>query len=180
MKGGAPRWALIAILLLGLAVPAAGIATAAPTQAAASRAALETDVLVQLNAIRSAHDLVPLRRSPALDAAAAQHTSEMLRLGYFDHDSADGMSFDRRIARYYPFTSRFHRWAVGENLVWASPDLDAAQALRLWMASPPHRRNILDPTWREIGIAAIHAAAAPGAFGGQSATAITTDFGLRS
>ena len=180
MKGGAPKRALIAILLLALGVPAAGVATAAPTQAAASRATLETDVLVQLNAIRSAHDLAPLRRSPGLDAAAAQHTAEMLHLGYFEHDSADGTSFNRRIARFYPFTSRFHRWAVGENIVWASPELDAAQALRLWMASPPHRRNILDPTWHEIGIAAIHAAAAPGVYGGHSATAITTDFGLRS
>jgi len=168
------------VLLLALAAPAASVATAAPSRVAASRATLEADVLVQLNAIRSAHGLVPLRRSPLLDAAASQHTAEMLQLGYFEHDSADGTSFDRRIARFYPFTPRFHRWAVGENLVWASPGLGAAEALRLWMASPPHRLNILDPAWREIGIAAVHSAAAPGVYGGLPATAITTDFGVRS
>jgi uncharacterized protein YkwD len=49
----------------------------------------------------------------------------------------------------------------------------------MWMASPEHRRNILDPTWREIGIAAVHAASAPGTYGGQPVTVITTDFGVR-
>ena len=46
------------------------------------------------------------------------------------------------------------------------------------MASPPHRKNILTPHWREIGISAMRLAAAPGVFGGQDATIITTDFGV--
>jgi uncharacterized protein YkwD len=179
MKGGASRAALVVIVVLGLAAPVAGIASAAPASQFSSRAALESDVFVQLNQIRTEHGLAPLRRSSALDSAAAQHTSEMLRLGYFDHDSADGTSFDRRIERFYPFGAPYHRWSVGENLVWGAPSLDAAQAVRLWMGSPPHRRNILDPTWREIGISAIHAASASGVYGGQPTTAITTDFGLR-
>ncbi len=171
---------LLLCLLVGLAFPAGSSASAARTQGAASMAVLENDVLVQLNAIRAAEGLVPLRLSPGLDAAAAQHTREMVRIGYFEHDSADGTSFDDRIARYYPFTSRFHRWAVGENLVWESPDLDATEALRLWMASPPHRHNILDPAWREIGIAAVHVPSSATVFGGGQVTVVTTDFGVRS
>src|SRR5262249_47591806 len=141
----------------------APVATAR-AQRTAHQTGLENDVLAQLNAIRVAHGLVALKLSPGLDAAATQHTREMVRLDYFAHDSADGTSFDDRIARYYPFSARFHNWAVGENLVWEEPDLDAPEALRLWMASPPHRRNILDPEWREIGIAAVHVTDAPSVF----------------
>jgi uncharacterized protein YkwD len=47
------------------------------------------------------------------------------------------------------------------------------------MASPEHRANILAPTWHEIGIAAVHVEAAPGAYHGQPVTILTTDFGVR-
>ncbi len=47
------------------------------------------------------------------------------------------------------------------------------------MASPPHRANILNPAWREIGISSITSADAPGTFGNRDATVITTDFGVR-
>jgi uncharacterized protein YkwD len=176
MKVAAPRAALLLCLVAALVAPAAS----ARAQRATHQTGLENDVLVQLNAIRVNHGLVPLKLSAGLDAAATQHTREMLRLDYFAHDSADGTSFDDRIARYYPFSARFHSWSVGENLVWEEPDLDAAEALRLWMASPPHRRNILDPQWREIGISAVHATDAPSVFGGEDVTVITTDFGTRS
>jgi uncharacterized protein YkwD len=176
MKAAAARSALLLFLAAALLAPVA----AARSTGAAHQTSLENDVLVQLNAIRTSHGLVPLKLSPGLDAAATQHTREMIRLDYFAHDSADGTSFDDRIARFYPFSSRFHSWSVGENLVWEEPDLDAGQALRLWMASPPHRHNILDPQWREIGVAALHVADAPSVFGGQDVTVITTDFGARA
>jgi uncharacterized protein YkwD len=47
------------------------------------------------------------------------------------------------------------------------------------MTSPPHRENILTREWREVGVAAVHFAAAPGAFGGRAATIVTADFGVR-
>ena len=179
MKAAAPRTALLFLLTAALAAVLAAPVATARTQRATHQTGLEQDVLVQLNGIRVAHGLVPLKLSPGLDAAATQHTREMIRLGYFAHDSADGTSFDTRIARYYPFLERFHSWSVGENLVWEEPDLDAAGALQLWMASPPHRHNILDPDWREIGIAALHVSNAPSVFGGEDVTVITTDFGVR-
>jgi uncharacterized protein YkwD len=115
----------------------------------------------------------------ALTAAAREHTQEMARRGSFAHNSADGSSFDKRILRYYPLSAGFRRWSIGENLVWGSA-LDAAEALRLWMASPEHRQNILTAEWREIGIAATQANSAPGTYSNGPATIITTDFGARS
>lgn len=47
------------------------------------------------------------------------------------------------------------------------------------MGSPEHRANLLSRDWREIGIAAVHTASAPGVYGGSAVTILTTDFGVR-
>ena len=96
--------------------------------------------------------------------------------GGFAHESHE--SFGRRIARYYP-SRGYGTWSIGENLVWASPGLDGSQALKIWMHSPPHRANLLNPAWREIGLGAVHVVAAPGAFHGLEVTLVTADFGAR-
>jgi uncharacterized protein YkwD len=135
-------------------------------------------VLQQLNRIRVEHGLVPLRLSRALGAAAAQHSREMSVDGYFEHASHDGTAFWQRIEHWYG-AGGYGFWSVGENLLWSSPDVDPAAALQLWMNSPEHRANILAPRWREIGVAAVHVATAPGAYRGLQVTIITTDFGVR-
>lgn len=167
-------------VLLGLVV---AIAVAAPAAAGvthrhAAMQGLETGVLDEINATREAHGLVALRLSPALTAAARQHSFEMAKDGYFAHNSANGSTFDRRIVRFYPST-RTRFWSVGENLLWSSPDVDAATALQMWMNSPEHRANLLSPRWREIGLSAVHVAAAPGTYGGREVTIVTSDFGVR-
>jgi uncharacterized protein YkwD len=68
---------------------------------------------------------------------------------------------------------------VGENLLWSSPDVDPQGALNLWVSSPEHRANLLTARWREIGVSAIHVAAAPGTYNGLDVTIVTTDFGVR-
>jgi uncharacterized protein YkwD len=139
---------------------------------------LESGVLHQLNAVRAQHGLRALRPSAALTTAAVSHTREMGAEGYFAHDSRDGTAFWKRIGRWYPQTgSRY--WAVGENLLWSSPDVSPAAALDQWMASPEHRANILKPEWREIGVSAVHVNVAPGTYAGRSVTIVTTDFGVR-
>ena len=140
--------------------------------------ALEQGVLADLNGLRKEHGLAPLRVSASLSAAARQHSSEMGARGYFSHSSANGASFDKRISRYYPM-GRSRYWSVGENLLWSSPDVDAGGALEMWWNSPEHRKNMLTARWREIGISAVHVAAAPGSYGGREVTIVTTDFGVR-
>ena len=140
---------------------------------------LDLGVLVQLNAIRKSHGLVPLKLNPALSVAAQSHSSEMLAAGYFAHDSVDGSPFWKRMAAYSN-SAQHGSWSVGENLLWSSPEVDAVKALKLWMASPEHRHNILTARWREVGIASIHVESAPGTYGGQAVTVITTDFGVRA
>ncbi len=147
-------------------------------QARVAQSALEAGVLGEVNGLRRRHGLLPLRLSGSLSTAARQHSAEMAARGYFSHSSANGSSFDRRVARYYPM-GRSRYWSVGENLLWSSPDVDPAGALKLWFDSPEHRANMLNGRWREIGISAVHAHAAPGTFGGREVTVVTADFGVR-
>ena len=140
--------------------------------------ALQSQVLVDMNRVRAEHGLRPLRLSSKLTAAATQHSREMGRRGYFSHDSANGQAFWRRIEGFYS-SDGYRSWSVGENLLWSSPDVDAAGALKLWMGSPEHRANLLKPEWREIGLSAVHTDGAPGAYRGLEVTIVTADFGVR-
>jgi uncharacterized protein YkwD len=158
-----------------------GGAVAASSAVSARRGALtslEAGVLVRLNDVRAQHRLVPLRLSARLTEAATEHSEQMAADGFFDHASADGTSFWKRIGHWYSPGNR-GRWSVGENLLWSSPRVGPAAALRVWMASPEHRANILDPKWREIGVSSVHVARAPGVYGGREVTVITADFGVR-
>jgi len=142
-------------------------------------AVLEQGVLARINQIRRGRGLRPLRSNSRLAAAADYHSKDMARRGYFDHDSANGTTFWRRIERFYP-SRGFRSWTVGENLLWATDRYGAPFAVREWMTSPPHRENILSREWREIGIGAVTVASAPGAFHGRSVTIVTADFGART
>jgi uncharacterized protein YkwD len=170
--------------LVALVVTAFGLwvvaspAGASSQHPAASLSSLEQGVLADINSLRAQHGLAPLRLSVSLSAAARQHSSEMAARGYFSHDSANGSSFDKRIARYYPM-GRSRYWSVGENLLWSSPDVDAGGALNMWWNSPEHRKNMLTARWREIGLSAVHVPSAPGTYGGREVTIVTTDFGVR-
>ena len=173
-----------AVRLFALAASVCGLllvvgpAGATADRPAAAMRTLEQGVLSDMNELRRQHGLAPLRLSNALSAAARQHSTEMAAKGYFSHSSSNGSSFDRRIARFYPM-GRSRYWSVGENLLWSSPDVDPSSALKMWFNSPEHKRNMLNARWREIGLSAVHVAAAPGTYGGREVTIITADFGVK-
>ena len=156
----------------------ASAATAGPREPAAARSPLESSVRVDINTFRAQHRLPRLRLSTGLTLAARAHSEQMATDGYFAHESADGSAFWKRVQSFYR-SSPWRFWSVGENLLWSSADIDASGALKLWLASPEHRKNLLNARWREIGVSAVHAMQAPGVFAGRDVTIVTTDFGVR-
>jgi uncharacterized protein YkwD len=172
----------LAAALLAAAAAAAVMVSgsmAATQQPTVALSSLESGVVDGINALRAQNGLAPLSLSSELTAAARAHTTEMAADGYFEHESADGQAFWKRIAAFYPQGDRAS-WSVGENLLYASPDIDAAGAVQAWIDSPEHLANMLDPHWRDIGVGAVHAVAAPGEYEGQDVTIVTVDFGVRS
>jgi uncharacterized protein YkwD len=170
---------VLAALLVAAIVAGAGTAHARVDagRALTARNALEADVLQEINELRRSRGLAPVRLSAALRRAADSHSTAMATRGFFAHESADGTEFWKRVARFYP--RRNGEWSVGENLLWSSPDVDGASALRMWLNSPPHRKILLTPRWREVGLSAVHTASAPGVYRGLEVTVITADFGTR-
>jgi uncharacterized protein YkwD len=179
-----PRFAVGVAALLLCAI-AAATASARPTISHARAGSLvalpslSAEVAAAVNRVRREHGRRALSPAVGLEAAALRHTVEMGTDGYFSHDSGDGTWFWKRLRAFYP-EGASRCWSVGENLVYASPELTAEQAVQLWMSSPEHRRNLLDPRWRQMGIAAVHVIEAGGVYGGQTVTLITNDFGARS
>jgi uncharacterized protein YkwD len=171
--------------LAALAVVLATVLVTAPTAAPAQsakverRTSLEVAVVKVLNRVRADAGLKPLRSSPSLRSAARSHSTAMLQIGFFSHESADGTAFSERIRRHY--TNRGWRtWSVGEALLASGGTTVEPEAIvEAWLGSPPHRAIILSPTWRDAGIGALYTADAPNEFGGSATVAVTADFGVR-
>jgi uncharacterized protein YkwD len=185
------RLATLAIVLFALSgVPASATpglpplspslpAIKGPTNSALARSVLETTVVGEINRVRAARGLRPLRPTRSLAAAARRHSTQMAQRGFFDHNSADGTPFWRRIERFYGDRG-FRSWEVGENIFWQSPTTIAATSVvRSWLASPGHRANMLSRSWRDLGVGALSLTSAPGVYGGSPVTIVTVDFGKR-
>ena len=174
-------------LRLAALVLAVTAALLAPTASQSARVAGETlanddlaaGVLHELNRIRLEHGLHPLRPSVSLGRAANVHTRSMAAGGFFAHDAPGGATFRERIRRFYPGAKKAQSWSAGENLLWASPDIDPQRALELWLESPAHRANVLKRDWTEVGVAAAVAASPGGFFGGRRTTLVTVAFAVR-
>lgn len=144
--------------LIPLVIAALVAAVAAPAHATES--AVEQALLDEVNRVRAAHGLAPLRVDPTLRRAARAHSDDMLRRGYFSHGA-----FADRLLR---FGARGPR--LGENLAWGAGTAAGARSMvQRWLASPPHRANLLRPGFRRIGVGA-----AVGHFAGYDGVRIVT------
>jgi uncharacterized protein YkwD len=97
----------------------------------------------------------------------------MVRLGFFAHVSPSGSSFIQRIV-----SAGYGRWTrLAENLGWGAGLRATPEGIvQAWMASPPHRHNLLDRRLRQIGVGI--ALGAPAITSEQApAATYTADFG---
>ena len=95
---------------------------------------------------RIAPSVMPLRMSETLSKVAHQHAQDMADHHYFDHIDPRGRTpADRVRAAGYP------ERLVGENIALGT--LSTADAIAGWLMSPEHCENIMDPRFKEMGIA---------------------------
>jgi uncharacterized protein YkwD len=171
--------AAVAIAVAGASVNAASAASRAHGENVVRPMPTLADRIVErINADRARYGLGRLHLSLRLRAAAGFHSYEMAHDGFFSHSSLDGTSPWSRLARFYR-SAGYRHWTVGETMGWSAGGTDAAVVVAAWMASPGHRRILLDHGFREIGIFAVHASAASGAFRESAVTLVTADFGAR-
>lgn len=106
------------------------------------------EILTLFNAKRVAAGVPALVWSAELMTAAQAHAEDCRQRGWGSHVGSDGAILRTRLARVgYPT-----RWA-GEN--WANAR-DVGHAVEMWWNEPPgadpHRSNILNPMYAEVGI----------------------------
>ena len=71
-----------------------------PARVIARVPTVEAELLATINRIRATRHLPPLRSSTSLNAAAGQHSHQMARPGYFEHESPNGAPYWGRVQRY--------------------------------------------------------------------------------
>jgi len=103
-------------------------------------------ILEEINRQRLVNSLPVLTLNSKLNKAAELKVTDMVKNGYFDHNSPTGLTpwcwFDEV---GYDFIY------AGENL---AVDFDSPEGIvQAWMDSPSHRQNILDNHFNETGLA---------------------------
>jgi uncharacterized protein YkwD len=123
----------------------------------------DTAVLREVNRVRVAHGLPALRADTHLQDAAVAHTRDMLGSNVFEHGA-----FGSRMEQYNVSFS-----IAGENLAWGTGSTGTADGIvAMWLASPPHRANLLNPSYTRVGVGSLL-----GRFAGHAdADVVTADF----
>src|SRR5262245_13165429 len=109
---------------------------------------LERDCLGEVNHQRVARGLSPMEADPDLLPVARAYSRQMAEEGFFSHVDPEGRDVRQRLRR-----ARITWQMVGENLSYSAGYINpVATALRGWMDSPGHRRNILEGRYNDSAI----------------------------
>ncbi len=108
----------------------------------------ERFVFDKVNEIRKESRLPVLELSSQLSKAARGHSREMAASGRFAHEGIGGTTPADRVE-----AAGISYRGLAENITMNNnPDAAVLQAVRDWMNSPGHRKNILDPRFRITGV----------------------------
>lgn len=115
-----------------------------PAEAATSLSTRRAQLDKLTDEARAKAGCKPLRISERLNTSAQRHAKDMSEHNFLSHTSSDGTTWIRRIkAAGYPDPG-------AENI--ARGRATAADALRYWMASSGHKRNITNCAFKRVGI----------------------------
>jgi uncharacterized protein YkwD len=125
-------------------MPVAAPATANPVSTS-PQDIFDQQILGLVNQERAKVGADPLKINEQLDLAADQHTLDQASMNKMTHSGSNGSNLGDRIKNAgYVFSSAAENVAYGYG--------DAAAVMTGWMNSEGHRKNILNPDLKEIGI----------------------------
>ncbi|MFF5705018.1 sigma-70 family RNA polymerase sigma factor [Streptomyces sp. NPDC012794] len=117
----------------------------APPAPGPAPAGVAGQVVSLVNSERAAAGCGPLREDAQLRDAAQRHSADMARRDFFSHTNPDGADPGART------TAAGYRWSTyGENI--ARGQQTAQAVMDSWMKSPGHRANILNCSFKDIGV----------------------------
>lgn len=144
---------MVSPIVLALSAMAVGGATHVippdtPPEPTSARPAIERATAAAINRVRRRASLRRIRPSRPLARAAARHGAWLQRTGRFQHEGPNGAPFWSRLRPVH--SRRPHGEVIAFNAACRSGD--AKRVVRAWMNSPPHRRVLLNPRFRWVGI----------------------------
>jgi RNA polymerase sigma factor (sigma-70 family) len=102
-------------------------------------------VVALVNQERAKAGCGALTEDPLLEKAAQDHSDDMAARAFFDHTNPDGADPGQRI------TAAGYKWSTyGENIAQGQQTAEAV--MESWMNSPGHRANILNCSFKDIGV----------------------------
>ena len=105
-------------------------------------------VLALVNAERAKYGMDPVKWDSSLAAVAENHCADMIARDFFDHNNPDGETpFDRLDKANISY------WMAGENIAAGQSTPEAA--MNDWMNSQGHRQNILNASYKSLGVAVL-------------------------
>ncbi|WDF43764.1 sigma-70 family RNA polymerase sigma factor [Streptomyces sp. T12] len=111
-------------------------------------------VVALVNKERADAGCGPLTEDPQLNQAALGHSEDMDARDFFDHTNPDGADPGQRI------TAAGYTWSTyGENIAQGQQTPEAV--MDSWMNSPGHRANILNCSFKDIGVGIHEGAGGP-------------------
>ncbi len=144
-------------------------------------AALVAQTVYLMNQERAHAGLLPLKVVSSLTTATAGHSQDMALNDFFSHTSSNGYTLANRLT-----AAGYVNWIGGGENIAAGFDT-AESVMAGWMGSIGHRNNILNATFREVGVGLYFQAddlptvrLPDGSLGGPYNYYWTQDFGARS
>nr|WP_246215314.1 CAP domain-containing protein [Modestobacter muralis] len=113
----------------------------------------EGQVLALVNAARADAGCGVVAADGGLAGVARAHSADMRDRGFFSHTDPEGRSPFDRAAQAGVDDAR------AENIARGQPDADAV--VRAWLDSPGHRQNVLDCSYRTMGLGLATGAGGP-------------------
>jgi uncharacterized protein YkwD len=110
---------------------------------------LERQIFEKVNQERRALGLEALQLNDRLNHAAQLHSRDMAERQYVGHTNPDGYSFVDRVRLAGVRNAHEMAENVGRHRTKSDP---AARMVRMWMDSPGHRSNIVNPRFRYTGL----------------------------
>lgn len=131
----------LAAALIALAVPAIACT------AASERQQIREEFAQWVNSLRADRGLRPLAINLTLDRAAKGHACDMATNAFMSHSGSNGSTLKTRLKR-----AGYGLKTATENLATSSSAPNSATPARLWLNSPSHLVNLLNPDITEMGL----------------------------
>ncbi len=130
-----------------------------------------------INNRRQQHGRQKLDSNTQLTHAGVDHSSYMDKHSCFSHQCPGEPDLVHRLFRVDYLKAGLKRWEYGEDIAWGEAALGTPKEIvKAWMHSPEHRANILDRTFRDVGVGVVWGTPqTPKGAGGL----YTADFGFR-